>query len=580
MKRIEFFSILLLLAFLCSCTSGKIKYRKIAVEEYMDKVKAGWIGQMVGVGLGGPNEFKWEGEIIPEENIPVWAPEMVNQFNQDDIYVEMTFLRTLEKYGFDVSIRQAGIDFANSQYALWHANKAGRDNLRSGIAPPASGHPAYNNHADDIDYQIEADYAGLISPGMPNLAIQLGELFGRLMNYGDGLYGGQFVAGMYAEAFFEDDMEKIVRSGLKCIPKGSQYYECISDILIWHKENPDNWAKTWDLVNQKYHLNPEYRKFTCSGSGDSFNIDAKLNGAYIVMGMLYGDGDIKKTIVISTRCGQDSDCNPANSGGILFTTLGFKNLPDEYKSALDYSTKFSYTDYNVSELIDVCSKLVRDAVVRNGGRIEAGKDGKEYFLIPVADPVPGALEQCWDALPLSTDIHFTDEEMTQIRFRSIPPEAHINIWKVSGPYTQQGKNNLRLFDIVFPPETGLQKGEWKDMPFGGEYSKWIAQLIRMPGGENAVAYLKTNIWSESSCDAVAYLGSDDGIKVWLNGQLVHQKNLQRGFIAGEDSFPVKLKSGWNTCLLKVTQGTGGWEAAMAICDVKGKPVEGLKYKGE
>ena len=415
MKKVLLFSCLLLFLILINCTSMKIKYRKISVDEYIDKVKAGWAGQMVGVGWGGPTEFKWEGEIIPEDSIPVWKPEMVNQFHQDDIYVEMTFLRTLEKYGFDVSIRQAGIDFANSQYGLWHANKAGRDNLRSGIAPPASGHPAYNSHADDIDYQIEADYAGLISPGMPNLAIQMGEIFGRLMNYGDGLYGGNFVAGMYAEAFFEDDMEKIIKAGLKCIPEGSQYHECITDVLKWYKENPYDWEKTWGLINEKYHLNPEYRKFSCSGPGDSFNIDAKINGAYIVMGLLYGEGDIEKTIVISTRCGQDSDCNPANSGGILFTTIGFKNLPDEYISALDYTTKFSYTDYNVTELIDVCVKLVRDALIRSGGKIETGKDGKEYFLIPVKGPVPDILEQCWDAVPVTGNIHFTDEEMAQIK---------------------------------------------------------------------------------------------------------------------------------------------------------------------
>ena len=107
--------------------------------------------------------------------MPRWEPQLVNQFRQDDIYVEMTFLRTLELYGFDVSIRQAGIDFANSGYPLWHANRAGRDNLRAGIAPPDSGHPEYNQHADDIDYQIESDYAGLIAPGMPNVVIELGE---------------------------------------------------------------------------------------------------------------------------------------------------------------------------------------------------------------------------------------------------------------------------------------------------------------------------------------------------------------------------------------------------------------------
>ena len=422
MKKETIFTLLLTFFLLFSCNKEKVEYRKISADEYMDKVKAGWIGQMVGVGWGGPTEFKWRGEIIPADSVPVWTPDMVNQFHQDDIYVEMTFLRTLEKYGFIVSIRQAGIDFANSRYRLWHANRAGRDNLRNGIAPPASGHPDYNKHADDIDYQIEADYAGLISPGMPDLAIELGEIFGRLMNYGDGLYGGQFVAGMYAEAFFEDDMEKIVEAGLKCIPEGSQYYEAISDVLKWYRENPDDWKKTWELVNEKYHLNPEYRKFSCSGPDDPFNIDAKINGAYIVIGLLYGEGDIEKTIVISTRCGQDSDCNPANAGGILFTTIGFENLPDVYKSALDYETKFSYTDYNVSELITVCAKLVRNAVARSGGKIETGNDGKEYFLIPVEEPVPSSLEQCWDAAPVTGDIHFTEEEMALIHLEDIPAE--------------------------------------------------------------------------------------------------------------------------------------------------------------
>jgi hypothetical protein len=82
-----------------------------------------------------------------------------NAFEQDDLYVEMTFLKTLQDYGLDVSAHQAGLDFANSRYPLWHANEAGRDNLRKGIAPPDSGHPTFNSHADDIDYQIEADFA-------------------------------------------------------------------------------------------------------------------------------------------------------------------------------------------------------------------------------------------------------------------------------------------------------------------------------------------------------------------------------------------------------------------------------------
>ncbi|MHC4567289.1 MAG: ADP-ribosylglycohydrolase family protein [Planctomycetota bacterium] len=190
-------TVLLISLFTLPAIAADTEYRRLPATEYEEKMRAGWIGQMVGVGWGAPTEFRWTAEIIPEDKVPEWVPEMVNQFEQDDIYVEMTFLRTLELHGIDASIRQAGIDFANSRYELWHANRYGRENLRLGIAPPDSGHPKFTDHADDIDYQIEADYAGLISPGMPNSGIQLGEVFGRLMNYGDGLYGGQFVAGMY-----------------------------------------------------------------------------------------------------------------------------------------------------------------------------------------------------------------------------------------------------------------------------------------------------------------------------------------------------------------------------------------------
>ena len=401
------------LAALAHTAARAAEFRRLPVKQYRDKMAGGWIGQMAGVGWGGPTEFRWKGEIIPEDKLPKWRPPMINQFGQDDIYVEMTFLRTLELYGWNVSIRQAGIDFANSGYPLWHANRAGRDNLRKGIAPPDSGHPKFNKHADDIDYQIEADYSGLIAPGMPNVVIELGEKFGRLMNYGDGLYGGQLVGGMYAEAFFEDDPVAIVRAGLKCIPAKSQYAECIRDVLAWYRQNPDDWEKTWELINKKYHLNPDYRRFSCSGPKGEFNIDAKINGAYIVMGMIYGKRDPDQTIIISTRCGQDSDCNPSNSGGVLFTTIGKSKLPERFTSELNPKGVFSHTAYNFPQLVEVCEKLTRQAVVRCGGKIEKRADGGEVFVIPVKRPKPSGLEQCWEPGPPAGS-KFSKAEMKKI----------------------------------------------------------------------------------------------------------------------------------------------------------------------
>lgn len=397
-------------------TTSEDAMLRLSASEYQSKLVAGWLGQMAGVGWGAPTEFRWNGKTIPERDVPQWRPEMINQFEQDDIYVEMTFLRTLELHGWDVPIRQAGIDFANSGYMLWHANNEGRTLLRQGIAPPDSGHPKFNSHADDIDYQIEADYSGLIAPGMPNVAIELGEKFGRLMNYGDGVYGGQFVGAMYSAAFFETDMEQVVRAGLAAIPGDSQYHECISDVLNWYRSEPHDWQQTWKKVDAKYQRDRNYRRFSCTGADSEFNIDVKLNGAYIVMGLLFGHGDPDQTIVIAMRCGADSDCNPSNAGGILFTSMGLERVPDRFKQSLDRTKQFSHTEYSFTRLITVCEELARQAVVRSGGRIETQDDDDEVFLIPLKPATPSPLVQSHTPGPIA-ESRFSAEEMKAITTR-------------------------------------------------------------------------------------------------------------------------------------------------------------------
>ena len=70
-------------------------------------------------------------------------------------------------------------------------------------------------------------------------------------------------------------------------------------------------------------------------------IDVKINGAYVLMGLLFGKRDPVQTTVISCRCGQDSDCNPSSSAGVLFTTIGFSNLPARFDAGLDETAIFS-----------------------------------------------------------------------------------------------------------------------------------------------------------------------------------------------------------------------------------------------
>lgn len=409
--------------------------RRISVDDYRDKMKGGWTGQMAGVSWGVPTEFKTCGEIMPESAVPAWKPEMINRaFDQDDLYAEMTFIKTLADFGWDVPIRQAGIDFANSGYRLWHANHAGRRNLRNGIAPPDSSHPKYNPCANDIDYQIEADFSGLVCPGCPQGAIVLGEKFGRLMNYGDGLYAGQFIGGMYAAAFFETDRLKIVESALACIPAGSRYAEMVRYMLDEYRADPADWQGVWKTVFAKYG-----HEKGCPGYPKG-EIDATLNGAMVLLGYLWGGGDPDATITIAMRGGFDSDCNPSSAAGVLFTSMGFSSLPERFAGKVDDTLTFSFTDYNFSQLLDACEVVARQAVVANGGRMEKDASGQEWFVIPVKDPMPSACHSVAKPGP-EAGSKYTDAERARIFrtpeengpvvhevFANPPSEARLQMW--------------------------------------------------------------------------------------------------------------------------------------------------------
>jgi len=364
------------------------------LEVYMDKQQGGWAGQMIGVSYGAPYEFRARGR-IDDGPIREWKPEYIeNTIHQDDLYVEMTFLQAIEAKGLDISTREAGWFFRDSKYNLWHANRAARDNLRDGIPAPKSGHPKYNRHADDIDFQIESDIFGLLCPGMPLAAQKFCDTFGHIMNYGDGVYGGMFVTTMLATAFVEDDVKKIVEAGYRSIPPTSEYGLLIKDVLDSYEKDPDDWRGCWKLLEEKWGQDD------ICGANDPFNIDAKLNGGYIAIGLLWGEGDWDKTLEISTRCGQDSDCNPSNAAGILGVIDGYKNIPSQYTDGIpDIADKnFSYTNYNFNTLADTCAKYARQIIEQNGGKIQK-RNNREILLIPIQEPKPPKkLEQFTDEM--------------------------------------------------------------------------------------------------------------------------------------------------------------------------------------
>lgn len=380
-----------------------------------DKIRGGWAGQTIGVTFGGPYEFKYNGTFIQDYQPLFWSEGYVKKTMTetpglyDDLYMDLTFVDVFERCGFNAPVDSFANAFAHAGYKLWHANQAARYNILNGIGAPKSGHWIYNPHADDIDYQIESDYAGLMSPGMPNAASGISDKIGHIMNYGDGWYGGVYFGAMYSIAFISNDVNQIVTEALKTIPVNTHYHQCISDVIRWHKQYPADWKRTWFELQKKWSSD-----LTCpNGIFLPFNIDATINSAYVVMALLYGNGDFGKTLEIATRAGQDADCNPSSAGGILGTMLGYDKIPEYWKKGLAGAEDidFKYTTISLNKVYEIGYRHAIENIKRNGGRVN-GSD----ITISSQTPQPVRFEKSFpDLYPVKKE-EATVNENNEINF--------------------------------------------------------------------------------------------------------------------------------------------------------------------
>jgi len=107
------------------------------------------------------------------------------------------------------------------------------------------------------------------------------------------------------------------------------------------------------------------------------------------------------------------------------------------------------------------------------------------------------------------------------------------------------------------------KLEWKD-------ANPVNDIISLNSAEGKddfeVAYAWTEFDIPTATQAWLGIGSDDGIRVWLNGRLVHEKWSARPVHVDEDVVSVPLKAGKNCLLLKVQNITGSWGFACRLMD--------------
>ncbi len=292
--------------------------------EYEERVYAGVLGKIIGVYLGRPFE-QWSNAQIEKElgDIRYYVHEKLKQplvVTDDDLSGTFTFLRALPDYGNsrDLTSEQIGQTWLNylieERTILWWGGLGNSTEhtaflrLKHGIKAPASGSAALNGKivAEQIGAQIFIDGWGMVAPGQPNLAAEFARKAASVSHDGEAIYGAVVVAVMESLAFVESDLNSLLDAALRFIPADSTISQMIGEIRVWHRNEPDDWRKTYAKIAEKYG----YNQF----AGGCHMVP---NHALIILALLYGKGDFSASLLIVNTAGWDTDCNSANVGCLL-----------------------------------------------------------------------------------------------------------------------------------------------------------------------------------------------------------------------------------------------------------------------
>lgn len=158
-------------------------------------------------------------------------------------------------------------------------------------------------------------------------------------------------------------------------------------------------------------------------------------------------------------------------------------------------------------------------------------------------------------------------------------QGFVLAWFVSGPYEVKGKLGPALFNVAFGSEKNGKTVAWRPLLTGMD--TWAINLVTaISAHDNCAVYVRTRVHSPVSQGVRLELGSDDAIKVWLNGKKVHGKNAPRSVTVGEDIVRTKLSAGWNDLMLKVINHGGEWGFCCRIRKPDGKPLNGLMIEAK
>lgn len=138
-----------------------------------------------------------------------------------------------------------------------------------------------------------------------------------------------------------------------------------------------------------------------------------------------------------------------------------------------------------------------------------------------------------------------------------PEGVALGAWYAAGPFV--APEGSTSYATSFPPEHGVDLSAiyeggvaWVAHP---EWQDGVPTALSAP--DRAATYLYRTLTSDSERVLTVYLGSDDGLIVYLNGVELLGQDVPRGYGPNQAVCDLLLRAGENELLLKICNQTGG-----------------------
>jgi ADP-ribosylglycohydrolase len=356
---------------------------KISREELLDKLYGGWVGMLIGGLEGLAHEFKYKDQ--PRESLPDFKFLPNGARTDDDNDFELTHIYFMDKENvlklpYD---RVAQIWKANMRTGLWAANLRARILMDSlSLVPPATG--SFENNPIG-HYNLSAQFCmesyGLISPGMPKTAAEIGIHYAHISVCCEPIQAAQFWTSLISLNMVDKSpIEKQIEKALQSVDPKSVMHELVNDAISAYHNYPDDWKVARQLIYNKWL---KEKKWNANST--------PTNGGMVILSVLYGHGDFYKTLQYAMAFGIDADCNAATAGVIAGSKIGFSGIsklpgfamPDYY---VNKTRPQLPAEMKISEQAELLMRVCEKVILDNGGK-KIDVKGKPGYLIKLQNPV-------------------------------------------------------------------------------------------------------------------------------------------------------------------------------------------------